>query len=198
MVIFRAQLLVNSFNILDSDLNSVGTGIYLGVSITDHSCTPNAVVTFDGTTLNMRSIEPMKRIDFTKIYISYLDLMDTVEQRQKALQDTYFFQCKCTRCLDSKEDAEMNAAACPNANCSEPLDLRPASTPLAKCTCCGTPVTREHVKQFLEIQEITQNSIAEMQRIACEWGKTLHHALHILIQVVFFRGLPEQISTSAT
>lgn len=35
-------------------MNPVGTGIYLGVSVTDHSCKPNAVATFEGTTLYMR------------------------------------------------------------------------------------------------------------------------------------------------
>lgn len=62
-------MLVNAFNILDQEMNSIGTGIYLGVSITDHSCKPNAVATFDGTTLFIRTIEDLPSIDWSKVSI---------------------------------------------------------------------------------------------------------------------------------
>lgn len=61
-------MVVNAFNILDQEMNSIATGIYLGVSITDHSCKPNAVATFDGTTLFIRTIEDLPSIDFSKVY----------------------------------------------------------------------------------------------------------------------------------
>lgn len=38
-------------------MNSIGTGIYLNASIIDHSCDPNAVISFDGTTIVVRSIQ---------------------------------------------------------------------------------------------------------------------------------------------
>lgn len=60
-------MIVNAFNILDQELNSIATGIYLGVSITDHSCKPNAVATFDGTTLFIRTIEDLPSIDWSKV-----------------------------------------------------------------------------------------------------------------------------------
>lgn len=92
-------MLVNAFNILDNDLNSIGTGIYLGVSIIDHSCQPNAVATFDGLTLNVRAIKAIPKLDFALIFISYIDLANTAEQRQRELQQNYFFLCECARCL---------------------------------------------------------------------------------------------------
>lgn len=63
----NSQMIVNAFNILDQELNSIATGIYLGVSITDHSCKPNAVATFDGTTLFIRTIEDLPSIDWSKV-----------------------------------------------------------------------------------------------------------------------------------
>lgn len=60
-------MIVNAFNILDQEMNSIGTGIYLGVSITDHSCKPNAVATFVGTTLHIRTIEDLETIDWSKV-----------------------------------------------------------------------------------------------------------------------------------
>lgn len=58
---------VNSFCICTQELQSVGTGIYLAASILDHSCTPNAVVTFEGTTLYLRSIEKLPSLDWSKV-----------------------------------------------------------------------------------------------------------------------------------
>lgn len=162
-------MLVNAFNILDQDLNSIGTGIYLGVSITDHSCTPNAVVTFDGITLQMRSIEPMQCIDFSRIFISYVDLMDTRKVRQAALQKTYYFLCQCARCVDDKEDIDMNAAACPNLKCTEALDFRPSLTPLTMCPSCRTTILPEHVQRFHEIVAVSKDRIGDMHGVACKY-----------------------------
>lgn len=61
-------MIVNAFNILDQEMNSIGTGIYLGVSVTDHSCKPNAIATFDGTTLYIRTIEDLPSIDWSKVW----------------------------------------------------------------------------------------------------------------------------------
>lgn len=65
-------MLVNAFNILDQEMNSIGTGIYLGVSITDHCCNPNAVATFEGTVISIRMIEEIPALDWSKVkYISH-------------------------------------------------------------------------------------------------------------------------------
>lgn len=58
---------VNSFSICTQELQSVGTGMYLAASIVDHSCKPNAVVTFEGTTLIMRNLENMPFLDWSKV-----------------------------------------------------------------------------------------------------------------------------------
>lgn len=168
LVRLYGRVVVNSFNILDTDQNTIGTGIYLGVSVTDHNCRPNAVVTFDGLELHMRSVVPMRRVDFTKIFITYVDLTDTAEQRQKALQQSYFFRCDCKRCLDPVEDMEMHAAACPNRECREPLDLRPSvRAPVEQCAKCRTPITAEHVQKYCNVMEMTKQSIENMQQVAC-------------------------------
>lgn len=60
-------MVVNAFSILDQEMNSIATGIYLGVSVTDHSCKPNAVATFVGTTLYIRTIENLSSVDWSKV-----------------------------------------------------------------------------------------------------------------------------------
>lgn len=95
---------VNAFSILDQEMNSVATGIYLGVSVTDHSCKPNAVATFDGTTLFIHTIEDLPSIDWSKIFISYVDPMDPVETRRHELSKNYYFLCECARCLGNHRE----------------------------------------------------------------------------------------------
>lgn len=58
---------VNSFNICNQEFQSLGTGIYLGASIVDHSCKPNALATFEGTTLYIRALETIPNLDWTKV-----------------------------------------------------------------------------------------------------------------------------------
>lgn len=48
-------------------MNPIATGIYVGISVTDHSCKPNAVATFEGTTLNLHAIEDIEGLDWTKV-----------------------------------------------------------------------------------------------------------------------------------
>lgn len=54
---------INAFNILDDNLNTVGTGIYLAASVLNHSCVPNATAIFDGTTLRIGAIVDIDRTD---------------------------------------------------------------------------------------------------------------------------------------
>lgn len=54
---------INAFNILDNNLNTIGTGIYLAASVLNHSCVPNATATFDGTTLRVGAITDIEHTD---------------------------------------------------------------------------------------------------------------------------------------
>ncbi|CAG2066497.1 unnamed protein product, partial [Timema podura] len=125
---------VNSFNILDPEMLSVGTGIYLGASIIDHSCDPNAVAVFQGTTIFIRALRDIPALDWDKvtlgyhsktmeIFISYIDLLNFPQERRKELQQTYYFLCECRRCNDVEELAEMSSVVCPNQVCREPVPV---------------------------------------------------------------------------
>lgn len=63
------RICVNSYNILNSDMNSIGVGIYVGASIIDHSCKPNAVAVFEGTTILIRALEDIPRLDWSQVKI---------------------------------------------------------------------------------------------------------------------------------
>lgn len=62
---------INAFNILDDNLNTIGTGIYLAASILNHSCIPNAAATFDGITLRIGAVVDIEHTDPELVIIHY-------------------------------------------------------------------------------------------------------------------------------
>ncbi|XP_068628682.1 histone-lysine N-methyltransferase SMYD3 [Battus philenor] len=117
------RMVINSFTILDVDMNSIGTGIYLASSIVDHSCNPNAVATFEGKTINIRAIKDMSSLDWNQIRISYIDLLKTPYERQTELLENYYFLCQCDRCMDDTQLKILHAAKCPNPKCDNPVNI---------------------------------------------------------------------------
>lgn len=70
---------INSFNILNQEMQSLGTGMYLGASVIDHSCTPNAVAVFEGTVLYIRALETFQYLDWSQVFRhSYFQLLNYV------------------------------------------------------------------------------------------------------------------------
>ena len=71
------KVVINSFNIMNEDYQSVGIGLYLSASIIDHSCNPNATTTFQGHNLILRTIRDVA--DFADIRISYTHLLGKIK-----------------------------------------------------------------------------------------------------------------------
>ena len=65
--------------------------LYLGASVLDHSCQPNAVVIFKGKELIVRTIEDVENI--SDIRVSYTNLLDNTEKRRQNLSEQYYFYC---------------------------------------------------------------------------------------------------------
>lgn len=51
------KVLVNSFAIQDELLRPIGRAVYLGASVFDHSCNPNANFIFVGKTIYIKAIK---------------------------------------------------------------------------------------------------------------------------------------------
>lgn len=58
---------VNSFNLSDKELKTLGTAMYLGASIVDHSCDPTAIAIFEGTTIYIRTVKDIAAFDWSKV-----------------------------------------------------------------------------------------------------------------------------------
>uniref|UniRef100_A0A182NUR0 MYND-type domain-containing protein n=1 Tax=Anopheles dirus TaxID=7168 RepID=A0A182NUR0_9DIPT len=160
------KMCINTFNILDSEMSTIGTGMYIGASIIDHSCRPNVMVSFDGETLNMRLLEdfPEPELDFSKLFISYIDLIDTSDVRREQLSERYYFLCDCERCRDVQEQKRMNGAACPKADCQESLDMD--GPELDRCPTCTTPIAPADRDTFNDISNFTREHLARMKNVA--------------------------------
>lgn len=55
-------------------MNNLGTGIYLGASTIDHSCEPNAVAVFSGTSITIRTIKDIPEFKWSKVYLLFFSL----------------------------------------------------------------------------------------------------------------------------
>jgi [histone H3]-lysine4/36 N-trimethyltransferase SMYD len=160
------RICINSFNILDDDLNSIGTGIYLAASILDHSCKPNAVATFEGPQISIRLIEDIPELNWQNIRISYIDQMDLAETRCAELKKAYYFDCDCERCKDASLTSKMLAMACPNDKKDCSGFLAPGDE---KCSECDFAITDESRQRFEDVMEMTKQALQEMQNTRCEF-----------------------------
>ncbi|XP_064649362.1 histone-lysine N-methyltransferase SMYD3-like [Lineus longissimus] len=126
-----ARMCINSFSITDGEMQPMGVGIYLSASILDHSCHPDAVVTFTGTTLEVRALRDIPHADISKVRISYIELLAPREERRAALK-RYYFRCDCTRCLDDNLDDLMLCSRCTTKSCEEVILSATETCPACK------------------------------------------------------------------
>ncbi|KAI1293717.1 N-lysine methyltransferase SMYD2-A [Halotydeus destructor] len=98
LISIYGKVLVNSFAVQDELMRPIGRAVYLGVSIFDHSCKPEASFTFIGTTIYIKAITDILHNSLRRIKICYLDELDTSEERIRQLSLHYYFNCSCERC----------------------------------------------------------------------------------------------------
>nr|XP_031844235.1 histone-lysine N-methyltransferase SMYD3 isoform X3 [Nomia melanderi] len=171
------RICINSFNIFDLDMNSIGIGIYLGPSIIDHSCVPNAVATFEGPNIIIRTIEYLPCLDWSQIRISYIDVLKTTKDRRAELQSSYYFWCNCKRC--EQPELTTTAAMCPNKSC-----MYPCSSDTDSCEKCKTRFPDKFKETFDEISDFTayhlqNNSDLDVSKVCLEKQEGVLHPLNI-------------------
>lgn len=166
---------VNSFNVLDGEMNSIGTAMYLAASILDHSCQPNAVATFDGRTLNIRTLVDIPQINWDSIFISYIDLMDDTETRRGSLKKNYYFLCACCKCVQHDQDeVKFYPAMCPKCSGAYCVSKKSCSN-----VHCNYVPTKEFIEEFEDVTEFSKAKLSEMSHTACGY-KILNNGLYIV------------------
>ncbi|XP_059171979.1 histone-lysine N-methyltransferase SMYD3-like [Physella acuta] len=101
------KMVINTFTIADELLQDVGVAVYTSPSVLDHCCWPNAVASFDGINVTVRAVADIEGDSFTNVFLSYVDPLATIEERQQQLQQQYYFTCTCDRCSNKESDAMM-------------------------------------------------------------------------------------------
>eukprot|EP00735_Rhodelphis_limneticus_P006296 TRINITY_DN18684_c0_g1::TRINITY_DN18684_c0_g1_i1::g.20412::m.20412 TRINITY_DN18684_c0_g1::TRINITY_DN18684_c0_g1_i1::g.20412 ORF type:complete len:594 (+),score=177.31,sp/Q7XJS0/ASHR1_ARATH/25.99/7e-43,SET/PF00856.23/0.083,SET/PF00856.23/8.9e-09,TPR_12/PF13424.1/26,TPR_12/PF13424.1/0.00059,zf-MYND/PF01753.13/0.002,zf-MYND/PF01753.13/1.2e+04,TPR_10/PF13374.1/5.5e+03,TPR_10/PF13374.1/1.6e+02,TPR_10/PF13374.1/2 TRINITY_DN18684_c0_g1_i1:61-1842(+) len=104
----RAQC--NNFLIWDALIYPMGAGVYPIGSLLNHSCDPNCVLMYDSDNNNIKS--PHEQVircvrDVSKgeeLCHAYCDLAASTAERQRRLEEQYFFSCDCKRCVDPDHD----------------------------------------------------------------------------------------------
>ena len=106
----------NSFTITNSELNSLGTGIYKTASMINHSCDPNCIALFNGPDICVRSIKEINPGD--ELFLTYVSLISPLEVRQSDLKEGYMFDCKCDVCTGQQFiDFQRKSFKCESCPC---------------------------------------------------------------------------------
>lgn len=158
------RMCVNGFNILDPEMLSIGTGIYLGCSVIDHSCDPNAVAVFEGVTIHIRAVKDIPVLDWEKVFISYIDLLNFPKDRQLELQEMYYFLCDCKPCASLQS---LNLILCPNQDCGQgiPVNQQDGEELPQPCSSCGEHIKVDTYKEYLEVEDFTRHQLQIMKDI---------------------------------
>lgn len=97
-----AQFRCNNFGITDELLLPIGAGIFPAAALLNHSCSPNAALTYDLT----RGARPRMRIrllaaveEGQEITHNFVDIALPTPERQRQLATVYHFDCNCNRCV---------------------------------------------------------------------------------------------------
>lgn len=97
-----SQVACNGFTVEDDELSHIGTAVYPDVALINHSCLPNVIVTYNGTSAEIRAVQNMKPGD--ELFISYIDLLYPTDDRNSMLRDSYYFTCECQECKTKSTD----------------------------------------------------------------------------------------------
>ncbi|KAM7535609.1 hypothetical protein Aperf_G00000092973 [Anoplocephala perfoliata] len=101
---------INAFDLTNPQGNEIGVALYRRSAKFDHSCIPNAIVTFLGKEIRIIASEDIP--DASEVRISYLDLLRPTSVRREELQNRYFFLCDCSRCCNTEEDFRIRIPPC--------------------------------------------------------------------------------------
>ena len=93
-----SQILTNSLTLVTPTYDPIGLCMDPLPALMNHSCDSNAVVSFDGSQLHVRSLRKIERDE--EITISYVDSTNPFRRRQQELKERYFFECQCSSCRE--------------------------------------------------------------------------------------------------
>ncbi|XP_064458542.1 histone-lysine N-methyltransferase SMYD3-like isoform X2 [Ornithodoros turicata] len=155
------KMVINSYSICDYHNYDVGTGLYIGPSIFDHSCAPNAQAVFDGRKMILRAIRNIACDTLDDIRICYVDLLELQRERAAKLRQQYYFDCDCSRCA-ADQKAEYLEEKSP-ALTAEARALWTALRQLGAPSQADYERFRESAERFLKANVLPENDIGRVK-----------------------------------
>ncbi|KAL6214499.1 hypothetical protein ACLB2K_013933 [Fragaria x ananassa] len=110
------RIIFNSSSVVDTDLGHLGKGLYLLISLMNHSCLPNCIVVFEGNRAFVRAVEPIA--EGAEICQSYINLSGSTMSRKMTLEGEYLFTCTCPRCIEGEHHDILERAYVEGYRCS--------------------------------------------------------------------------------
>nr|XP_011419033.2 histone-lysine N-methyltransferase SMYD3 [Crassostrea gigas] len=160
------KMTTNSFTICGEEMQPIGVGIYLGPSLLDHRCTPNAVITFQGKSLHLRAVAQIADPTPSNVFISYIDQLNSTAERRRMLMEQYYFKCDCSWCQDKDLEISMHAIKCPDKACVEGfISLTDDGAMLTSCFVCGQSVSdHKFIQTAFGLEEECRGCLEEAKR----------------------------------
>ncbi|XP_070843580.1 N-lysine methyltransferase SMYD2-like [Chaetodon trifascialis] len=171
-----SQVACNAFTVEDDELSHMGTAVYPDVALVNHSCQPSVIVTYDGTSADVRAVQDMKPGD--EVLISYIDLLYPTDDRNNRLRESYYFTCGCQECKSrSKDKAKLKVR-----KQSDPIEPEVISNMVRY----GRKTIREfrvckHTKTPSELLEMCEQSLEEMGAV---FDDSNVYMLHMMYQAM--------------
>merc|ERR1740123_2407927 len=108
--VILSQFMTNAITIYDDEFVSMGIGLFPLLAMLNHSCSPNAFVSFNHLTKSaeIRSLCEIRQGE--QLFISYSDITMPKRMRKQELMRAYHFDCNCSVC--TKRDESMCIALC--------------------------------------------------------------------------------------
>lgn len=104
------RILHNCHSVTLPDKTVIGLALYPSASMVNHSCAPNAVLSFKETFCGppVALFHAIRRIESEEeIVYSYINLYQSTRERRKDLEGRYHFHCECRRCVDENDEDEF-------------------------------------------------------------------------------------------
>lgn len=152
-------------------IKEIGKGLYLDLCAYDHSCRPNAIFTCDGFVATLRGLN--SNVDITNrstTFYTYIDLLSSLQQRKKQLQDTWYFDCQCERCIDPS-DHLLTSILCPNCPPNERAEIsifgeqsyKNIKSGIITCDKCGAEVAKDYVMEAVNAMRFIDRVIDDRE-----------------------------------
>ncbi|ROT35612.1 hypothetical protein SODALDRAFT_70790 [Sodiomyces alkalinus F11] len=104
VVEIMCKIQTNAFSRADDSSESDGIFLDPTLAMVNHSCIPNATVTFSGRKAFLRALRDIKPGE--EVEVSYIDCTQPLARRKRDL-DLYFFECRCLRCKEDLDNYQV-------------------------------------------------------------------------------------------